>query len=187
MHGVSPGGAGEWHFFYIRLSFPPCLGESVSPPCHKTLKVSRTLLLLSLWGRGLPEEEFRGAESTPEFLIFNDEVIGCEILDWSGRRWAVLRSTTGALGSLLKRRRAHRGPSAALWNLPGFYNGLYFATVPKESPSPISPSGPCISHSFYLPMCVGFSVFPQVFTRLLDALLPPKMLAAVKWSPTTEV
>lgn len=127
-------------------------------PCHKTLKVSRTLLLVSLWGRGLPEEEFRGAESTPEFLIFNDEVIGCEILDWSGRRWAVLRSTTGALGGLLKRRRAHRGPSAALWNLPGFYNGLYLPRC-QRNPHRLSPSQAPASHNVFTYRCVLVSQF----------------------------
>lgn len=66
----------------------------------------------------------------------------------------------GALESLLNWTvTSNRGPSAALWTLPGFYNGLYSPRRWKKSPSYL----PALSHlaqsSFNLPMCVGFSTF----------------------------
>lgn len=41
--------------------------------------------------------------STPEFLIFNDEVIGCEFLGERDGSGGCLWGTTGALCSLLNR------------------------------------------------------------------------------------
>lgn len=75
-----------------------------------------------------------------------------------------LWSTMGALCSLLNRLwRTHRGPCAALWNLPGFYNGLYLPRCQRNRHH-ISPSLTLYIEEFLLTDVCWFLRFPQVFT-----------------------
>lgn len=71
-------------------------------------------------GRWIRGGLFRGQHTvlsfwflTAQWLCFRGKVVGQEQMDFG--LW-------GGLRSLLH---SQRGPSAALWGLPGFYNGLY--------------------------------------------------------------
>lgn len=50
----------------------------------------------------------------------------------------------------------YRGPSQALWTLPGFYNGLYLPRRPKERPLLLPVSLSLSQSSCYLLLCLFF-------------------------------
>lgn len=142
-----------------------------SHPCSCHIKCSRffklTLMLVVTASEvmsTLPElKSLRGAVSTPEFLIFNDKVKGCEFLGlrdgMGGGR--LFTEHHGGSGKPPEQNLMYtqRGPSAALWNLPGFYNGLYLPrsqrSCHRTSPSFASP----IEEFLLTGVCVCFSVF----------------------------
>lgn len=153
--------------------------ELASPLPHKCSRFFELTLLLiatvSVVMSTLPElQSLRGAGSTPEFLIFNDKVNGCEFL---GKR-----DGTGGGGLFVE----HHGGSGkppeqtvtytqrtlcGSLESAGLLQWLVFASVPKESPRylPI----PHIEEFLLTVCCFPRLSLSQVFTRLLAAELPP--------------
>lgn len=119
----------------------------------------------------------RGAVSTPEFLIFNDKVNGCEFLGkregpGGGRLFA---EQHGGSGKPPEQTDVHTEDPLRLsgiclaFTMACICHGATGIAIVPPRPSHL------MLKSFYLLMCVGFVRFPrsEVSTRLLAAELPP--------------